>query len=255
MPRRGAHGAHAGIRIVEYDSPQVMGYAIKRRRGENDACGESIYTMGLQDNGAVCQKIEECTSHRDRKMPQRGDRRLYPFVNENDHREGYTNKSYVCISDDVYCGILDQIPDRGCHFCHPDWEGVGPCPPVVELNEHRKWYGEKAVKNIQKDLRHYIGRNASFRLGQYDVPITPCDDGAWVRLDFILLQDPLWCHPRRQLDCRPLNSFRSRDDRTDLLSTAAALRRQQLQHRHQETCTPTVLGDPIGEPTTARVHC
>ncbi|CAE7949678.1 unnamed protein product [Symbiodinium sp. KB8] len=157
MPRRGAHGAHAGIRIVEYDSPQVMGYAIKRRRGENDACGESIYTMGLQDNGAVCQKIEECTSHRDRKMPQRGDRRLYPFVNENDHREGYTNKSYVCISDDVYCGILDQIPDRGCHFCHPDWEGVGPCPPVVELNEHRKWYGEKAVKNIQKDLRHYIG--------------------------------------------------------------------------------------------------
>ncbi|CAE6920632.1 unnamed protein product [Symbiodinium sp. CCMP2456] len=40
MPRRGAHGAHAGIRIVEYDSPQVLGYAINRRRGEHDACGE-----------------------------------------------------------------------------------------------------------------------------------------------------------------------------------------------------------------------
>ena len=67
MPRRGAHGAHTGIRIVEYDSPQVLGMAINRRRGEHDACGESIFNMGLRNNYEVCKRIEQCTSHRDRK--------------------------------------------------------------------------------------------------------------------------------------------------------------------------------------------
>ncbi|CAE7749115.1 unnamed protein product [Symbiodinium sp. CCMP2456] len=67
MPRRGAHGAHAGIRVIEYDSPQVLGYAINRRRGERDACGESIFAVGLRNNHEVCKKIEQCTSHRDRK--------------------------------------------------------------------------------------------------------------------------------------------------------------------------------------------
>ena len=81
------------------------------------------------------------------------------------------------------------------------------------MSEDRKWFGEQAVRNIQKDLRHYVGRNAGFRIGQADVPIIPGDEGAWVRLDFILYQDVLWCHPRRQLNCRPLNSYRSRDDR------------------------------------------
>ena len=147
-------------------------------------------------------------------MPQRGDRRLYPTcVNDSDHHEGYVNPSYVCISDDVSCGLLEQLPDRACYFCHPDWRQVGPDPPVVELEESRLWYAQQAVRNIQKDLRHYVGRNTSFKIGQTDVPIIRCDDGAWVRLDFILQQDVLWCHQSRRLNCEPLYRYRSRDER------------------------------------------
>ena len=67
MPRRGAHGAHTGIRIIEYDSPQVLGYAINPRRGEHGACGEPIFNMGLRNNFEVRRRIEQCTSHREGK--------------------------------------------------------------------------------------------------------------------------------------------------------------------------------------------
>ena len=99
----------------------------------------------------------------------------------------------------------DLTPERGCFFCHPDWSFVRRTGPFTDIEESRKWYAMEAVKFIQKDLRHYIGKTGCYRIGNQEVPIIPCDDGGWVRLDVLLELDVVWCHRNRRLDCQPLS--------------------------------------------------
>ena len=110
MPRRGARAAHTGIRVVEYDTTLILGNVVKRRRGENDVCGEPVFEIGLPSHKRVLKATMDNTSSRDSTIPQRGDRRLYPYVNKNDHREGYTNKSFPMVSTaDCYSKLQNAV--------------------------------------------------------------------------------------------------------------------------------------------------
>ena len=69
------------------------------------------------------------------------------------------------------------------------------------------WQAEDAAKTalrfIQKDLRHHIGRgnNAIYidRRCESPIAIIKCDEGGWVNLEWLLSYDLLWCHHYRKI--------------------------------------------------------
>ena len=115
---------------------------MKCRRGDNDACGEDINEIGPESHDAAIECIRRSTSPRDVIIPQRGDRRLYPFVDDRNQRETYTNAGYTCISDGVACGILEKMPDIGTHFCHPKWNSVEKAVLVAILQCKSEMVGQ-----------------------------------------------------------------------------------------------------------------
>ena len=187
--------------IVRYDRGSDLSEAVKRRRGENNVCGEDIAEIRLGSHDEVIACIQRCTSHRDIVIPQRGDRRLYSFIDDRDRRAGYTNAGYTCIADGVACGILEKMPGSGAHFCHPKWDIVEEAKPGAFYNPNPKWWAKQSVRLLQTDLRHHIGKTpGSYRVGGSPVPTITCDEAAWVRLDILLKMDVLWSHAQRNLD-------------------------------------------------------
>eukprot|EP00439_Symbiodinium_sp_Y106_P068497 s340_g11.t1 len=70
--------------------------------------------------------IEDASDHRDRRLPQRGDRPKYVL---NADTGDYDNQGYDCVSDNVKGGILDLMPIEGARFIHSRWNLVDTCRP------------------------------------------------------------------------------------------------------------------------------
>ena len=79
-------------------------------------CGVDIAETGPVSH-RVCQMIEDAFDHRDRCLPQRGDRPKYAI---NADTGDYDNKGYACMSDNVKGGILDLLPIEGARFTTAD---------------------------------------------------------------------------------------------------------------------------------------
>ena len=194
-PRQGVHVAHGVMFIVRYDRGQDLTETVKHRRGDNSVCGEDISQVGLSSNDEVVRCIQRNTSHRDIVIPQRGDRRLYQFVDDRNRNEGYTNAGYTCISDGVAGSIIEKIHYGGTQFCHPKWNIVDKAEPMSFYDR------DQPVRCFQKDLRHGVGKiPGSYKVGRLPVPTIPCDEAGWVRLDKLLNMDVLSSHDSRRLD-------------------------------------------------------
>ena len=137
--------------------------------------------------------IEQRSSHRDRRLPQRGDTPLYT---END--------AYRCMGERVRCGLLDIIPYNGARFFHNAWDGTNHSilrDMTPSRKRHAKWVG----RVIQKDLRHHLARPQRTWVidpanREYYDGIIPCDEGGWVHVHNLIWNDALWCHSARGLN-------------------------------------------------------
>ena len=153
----------------------------------------------ISSHDAVLECIQISTSPRDISLPQRGGHRIF---RRNDDRSpsGYENPGYTCVADGVYGDILEKLPPRGVQFCHPSWDDIIVAKPPREYT----WMAEEAAKYalrfIQKDLRHHIGReDRAIYLDRSPIPTIRCDDGGWVKLEWLLSCELLWTHSERNI--------------------------------------------------------
>ena len=189
-----------GMFIVKYDTGMNLSDAVSRKRGDyNNVCGEDISQIGLESHDAVIECIRTSTSPRDISLPQRGDRRTFRR-NEDRSQSGYENPGYTCIADDVYGGILEMVPTRGAQYAHPSWDSVLRAKPMDEYTRFKKEAAKSALRFIQKDLRHHIGRvDRGVWLRNSPIPTIRCDEGGWVKLDRSLSNELLWTHHEREI--------------------------------------------------------
>ena len=173
---------------------------MERRRGDfNNVCGEDISEIGPASHSDLLRCIQRSSCPRDHKLPQRGDRALYR-QNENGDFE---NPAYVNIAEGVYGGILEKLPPEGAQFCHPAWERILRARHPEEYGSRARDEAKKALRFLQKDLRHHIGRRDNSisldKWGQDPITTIKCDEGGWVSLEWLLSYDLLWCHYHRHL--------------------------------------------------------
>ena len=88
------------------------------RTEEGSSYCVDIDGIGPTSQDRVCQLIEETSYHRDRQLPQRGDRPKYAINADTGH---YDNAGYACMSDGVKGGLLDLLPTEGARFIHSKW--------------------------------------------------------------------------------------------------------------------------------------
>ena len=145
--------------------------------------------MGPASDDKVAELIEEMSHHRDRCLPQRGDR---PKFATNAEAGQYVNEGYRCIADNVHGGILDLIPVKGAKFLHRDWEIVDTCIPRNVSRHDATW----ALSCIQSDLRHRLVRVAGTKF--FDnrntvrlQNIIRCDEGGSVQIDDLIRMEVL----------------------------------------------------------------
>ena len=91
------------------------------RRGQFLLCGVDIDGIG-----PISQLIEEASDHRDRQLPQRGDRPKYAINADTGH---YDNAGYACMLGGVKSGLLDLLPTEGARFIHSKWNIIDTCRP------------------------------------------------------------------------------------------------------------------------------
>ncbi|OLP89189.1 hypothetical protein AK812_SmicGene29352 [Symbiodinium microadriaticum] len=148
----------------------------------NFVCGENISEMGLPSHNKFLECSQKSSCPRDHSIPQRGDRSLYRRLESGE----YENAAYENIADGVYGGILEKLPPRGAQFCHPAWDNITIAKPPDDYTWEAKDAAKNALRFVQKDLRHHIGRgnNAIYLDKRCESPIATikCDEGGWVNL-------------------------------------------------------------------------
>ena len=93
----------------------------------------------------------------------------------------------------------------GCKFAilHGPWDNITFAKPPEEYTWEVANDAKKALRFLQKDLRHHIGRrnNAIYLDKRCESPIATikCDEGGWVSLEWLLAYDLLWCHHHRKV--------------------------------------------------------
>ena len=112
--------------LIRYDNPRNLRSDVTSRRAQFLMCGVEVAEIGPVSQERVCQMIEDASDHRDRCLPQRGDRPKYVI---NADTGDYDNKGYACMSDNVKGGILDLLPIEGARFIHSRWNLVDTCRP------------------------------------------------------------------------------------------------------------------------------
>ena len=133
-------------RLIMNDNLHVLAQDVGNRRGKFLICGVEISTEGPESEEKAMEIIEERSSHRDRRLPQRGDTPIYP-----------DNEAYRCMGERVRCGLLDIIPYNGARFFHNSWDGTNHSilrDMTPSRRRRAKWVG----RVIQKDLRHHLAR-------------------------------------------------------------------------------------------------
>eukprot|EP00439_Symbiodinium_sp_Y106_P038152 s4760_g4.t1 len=123
------YAAAEAIELITADSPRkrlrglsylmrITSAMIVARRGRALALGRLVADEAARPvSHRVCQMIEDAFDHRDRCLPQRGDRPKYAI---NADTGDYDNKGYACMSDNVKGGILDLLPIEGARFTTAD---------------------------------------------------------------------------------------------------------------------------------------
>ena len=173
-----------GVFIVRYGYTKNLSKAVQRRRGDyNFVCGENISEMGLPSHNELLECMQKSSCPRDHNILQRG--------------------AYENMADGVYGGILEKLPPRGAQFCHPAWDNITIAKPPDDYTWEAKDAAKNALRFIQKDLRHHIGRghNAIYldKRGESPIATIKCDEGGWVNLEWLLSYDLLWCHHHRKV--------------------------------------------------------
>ena len=199
-PRQNNLQQTGGVFIVRYGYTKNISKAVQRRRGDyNFVCGENISEMGLPSHNKFLECSQKSSCPRDHSIPQRGDRSLYRRLESGE----YENAAYENIADGVYGGILEKLPPRGAQFCHPAWDNITIAKPPDDYTWEAKDAAKNALRFVQKDLRHHIGRgnNAIYLDKRCESPIATikCDEGGWVNLERLLAYDLLWCHHHRKV--------------------------------------------------------
>ena len=201
-PRRGGEAMRNDIVLIRYENLHNLCTEVENRRGLHDACGVPLSDMGPENSQRVVDLVEELSDHRDRRLPQRGDRASY----ERDESTGaWANDGYESIGGGrpIRCGILDMIPTRGARFINSRWEHVDTVV-IRNLNHHRRRLADWALSCIQSDLRHRIARRpgSEYLDGQCRVSfnrVIRCDEGGWVLIDELVRVEELWTHESRRI--------------------------------------------------------
>ena len=120
-PRLGGETISNDLILIRYDTQHSCGTEVPNRRGAYLVCGLSISEIGPIDSDKVAQLVEELSDHRDRCLPQCGDRPRYAMDADSGR---YVNTGYNCMADGVRGGIVDLTPPKGAKFVHRDWELV-----------------------------------------------------------------------------------------------------------------------------------
>ena len=209
-PKQNVHRQAGDVFIVSYGHAKDLSKEVRRRRGDyNNVCGEDISEIGPASHNELLKCIQRSTCPRDHKFPQRGDRPLYQY---NDSGV-FENPAYVNIAEGVYGGILEKLPPEGVQFCHPAWDNVLRARHPREYEAKAQDDAKKALRCLQKDLRHHIGRkDKSISLdkwGQDPITTIKCDEGGWVSIEWLLSFDLLWCHHNRHLAYSLPNDYRN----------------------------------------------
>ncbi|CAE7338131.1 GIP [Symbiodinium sp. CCMP2592] len=97
-PRPGRTVAPSQWRLIMYDNHHLLAHDIGNRRGKWLVCGVEISEEGPQDEQKAFDLINERASHRDRRLPQRGDTPKYP-----------DNSAYRCMGERVRGGIDETL--------------------------------------------------------------------------------------------------------------------------------------------------
>ena len=163
------------------------------RTEEGSSYCVDIDGIGPTSQDRVCQLIEETSYHRDRQLPQRGDRPKYAINADTGH---YDNAGYACMSDGVKGGLLDLLPTEGARFIHSKWNIIDTCRPR-DLNHRAMNNASWALSCIQMGLRHHIGRVAGAtcldgRGSTRFHAVIRCDEGGWVHIDDLVRMEVLW---------------------------------------------------------------
>ena len=179
-------------RLIMNDNLHLLAQDVGHRRGKYLVCGVRICDEGPESEEKAMEIIEERSSHRDRRLPQRGDAPAYS-----------DNEAYRCMGRNVRGGILDLLPYNGVRFFHEKWDATNHTV-LRDLNRRRinevKWVG----RAIQMDLRHHLARPPrTISLDKYNRDkyegIIRCDEGGWVHIEDLLGNDAIWCHWSRNL--------------------------------------------------------
>ena len=201
-PRQNNLQQTGGVFVVRYGYTKNLSKAVQRHRGDyNYVCGENISEMGLPSRNDLLECVQKSSCPRDHSIPQRGDRNLCRRLESGECE----NAACDNIANGVYGGILEKLPPRGVQFCHPALGNITVAKPPSP--DEYTWEAKEAAKNalrfIQKDLRHHIGRrnNAIYLDKRCESPIATvkCDEGGWVSLEWLLAYDLLWCHHHRRV--------------------------------------------------------
>ena len=215
-PRQSVLHQTGGVFIVSYGHAKDLNKEVGRCRGDySNVCGEDISRIGPASHNDLLRCIQRSSCPRDHKFPQRGDR---PLFRQNDNGE-FENSAYVNIAEGVYGGILEKLPPEGAQFCHPAWDKILRARHPEEYGARAQDDAKTAVRFLQKDLRHHIGRrDKSISLdkwGQDPITTIKCDEGGWVSLEWLLSYDLLWCHHHRHvaysLPRNYQNNYRNRE--------------------------------------------
>ena len=70
----------ADVILIRCDNPRSLGSDVTSRRGQFLACGVDIAEIGPVSQDRVSQMIEDGSDHRDRQLPQHGDRPSMPSM-------------------------------------------------------------------------------------------------------------------------------------------------------------------------------
>ena len=181
-------------RLIMNDNLHVLPQDVGNRRGKFLICGVEISSEGPESEEKAMEIIEEKSSHRDRRLPQRGDNPVYT-PEEND--------AYRCMGQRVRNGLLDLIPYNGARFFHRNWDGTDHAI-LNNMTHQRRQHAKWVSRVIQKDLRHHLARPArTWSVNDRDRDlfdgIIRCDEGGWVHVSDLIWNDTLWCHHSRRL--------------------------------------------------------
>ena len=97
-PRRGGETISTEFILIRYDTLRNCGNEVTNRRGAYLVCGVSISDMGPESDEKVVELIEEMSDHRDRCLPQRGDRPRFAIDAESGQS---VNPGYRSICDGI----------------------------------------------------------------------------------------------------------------------------------------------------------